>query len=96
LSNCYIPCQGNRIRGFPFDNKGAFALSAPNFYPSFLRKQESMPPPGIHERLDSCLRGNDGIWEVRRTVPVSSAALGQMRLPHIPVVISAEMENARE
>jgi hypothetical protein len=28
--------------------------------PSFLRKQESMLPPGNPERLDSCLRRNDG------------------------------------
>jgi hypothetical protein len=53
----------------------------PYFNPSFLRKQESMKPSENHERLDSCLRRNDGIWEGRGAVLWLSAAPGQMRWP---------------
>jgi hypothetical protein len=53
----------------------------PYFYPSFLRQQESMQPSENPEKLDSCLRRNDGGWEKHGAVLWLSAAPGQMRLP---------------
>jgi hypothetical protein len=68
----YPTYQGHRISG-PSHLAGPF-LHRPYFFPSFLRKQESMQPLGNPERLDSCLRRNDGGWERHGAVLLLSAA----------------------